>query len=103
MITTTKFFHYVSNLRVFCTEISTLEAGGMVGQGAPTFHQIYPDAADLGLTLVSHKTGREVDYVINDVTRNAEGEIESWELVPTTHALRRTPEARGTRILIYND
>lgn len=44
--------------------------------------RVYDDAADEGLTLVSHKTGQEVVFVVSSVERDAEGDIQLWNLVP---------------------
>ena len=103
MITTTKFFHYDPKDRTFSQEISTLEGNGMAGGGQPTFHQIYQDSCDVGLTLVSAATGKEVDYVVSLTEKDAEGDVQCWHLVPTKQALRKVPEARGTSIVIFND
>lgn len=63
------------------------------------FAQIYPDSADEGLTLVSQRTGQEVDWVVDDVHRSEEG-IDYWVLVPA----EGSPESvRGWKLYIYND
>jgi len=67
------------------------------------FHQVYSDACDEGLTLISHRTGEEVDYVVIEEERANDGEIVSWVLAPTKLALKRVPRARGTKIIIWND
>jgi hypothetical protein len=50
----TKQMTYNSETRVFTTELSTIQH---------EFKQIYPDACDIGFTLISERTGREIDFV----------------------------------------
>ena len=66
------------------------------------FKQIYPDACDAGLVLVSHRTGREADFVVSEVKKSEDG-IESWTLVPTAAALRQDRHLAGIQVLIFND
>jgi hypothetical protein len=69
------------------------------------FKQIYPDAADEGMTVVSNRTGREVDYVVVKVDQmpGEDFEIAGWNLEPTAKSLRQVPACRGTKLLIIND
>lgn len=95
MITTTKLFHYIKDKKTLVAEMSDF--------GGAQFHQVYPDSCDEGLTLVSHVTGKEVDYVVNHTEKDKEGEIQFWELIPTKPSIRRVPAAKGTKIKIFND
>jgi len=110
MRATTKLFAYDKGTKTFFQEMSTLE--GNADESDPSrktkarslvFHQVYPDACDEGMTLVSARTGEEVDYVVIEQERAVDGELESWTLVPTKQALKRVPRARGTKIIIWND
>ncbi len=61
------------------------------------FGQVYDDACDEGLTLVSAKTGREVVFVVSQ-THIREGEITHWTLIPAGE------DAWGAgRITLFND
>lgn len=67
-------------------------------------HRIYQDAADIGLVLVSAETGREATYVMNlEPNKDAEGEIVSWEFQVTPETVRKLPQLRDTKVIIYND
>lgn len=91
-------FEYDVDTQRFSAEISMLSAGGK----RPAFCQIFNDSADEGLVLVSRHTGTEVHYVANRTNSNNEGEILSWELIPTDASLRKVPSCRGTSIVVYN-
>ncbi len=97
MKVTTSQFHYYAAEKEFVVEASNL------GRNQPQFHQVYPDSCDEGLTLVSAKTGKEVDYAVNHTEKDREGDIAYWELTPTRESLRKVPQARGTTVTILND
>ena len=61
----------------------------------------YPDAADLGVTVVSHITGKEIMFAENKVNTNSEGEILSWELIPAKRG--PDPVINLMRLKIFND
>jgi hypothetical protein len=66
------------------------------------FVQIYPDACDEGLRIVSHVTGEESKWVVVREKRH-EGEVCSWTLIPTQDTLRRLPQLRGWHVEVFND
>lgn len=87
-VSTEKFSYHGS---VFTCEISDLGPGFQFGR-------VYDDACDEGLTLVSHRTGREVVYVVNH-QQYKEGELVAWELIPA----KPSDRPRCGSIVIYND
>ena len=64
--------------------------------------RLYPDACDVGLTLVSHRTGREATYALYQEVRS-EGEVQAWEFTPTRETLRAQPQLKGTKVVLFND
>jgi len=97
MNATTAKFSYNAAEKLFVTEASDL---GPVG--THYFHQIYPDAADIGLILTSHRTGHEATFYL-DHTETQEGEIKWWNLKPTTETVRKVPTLAGATLRIFND
>lgn len=84
-----KRFTYDKADRTFTAEASDL--GGDLGQ-------VYPDACDVGLTLISEKTGREVVCRVAHEERNAEGEL-LWTILEPA-----LPQERGLfRVRLFND
>lgn len=71
--------------------------GQWVGEISSThgFGQVYDDACDEGLTLVSARTGNEVTFVV-DHTEYCNGELLWWKLVPADFK-------GGMSILLFND
>lgn len=66
------------------------------------WYPIYPDACDEGIALVG-KTGKVVIYYLNEVRRDADGDIQSWEFKPISEHARKWPEVAQTHITIFND
>ncbi len=98
MQVSTKLFDYDSKTKSFSAEISTLE-----GKYGPCFHRIYNDACDLGLILVSAKTGVETKWAIDDEKRDDKGDLMYWKLVPTAETKRKVPAVRDCTMIVFND
>lgn len=79
------------------------ESSDFCRMNSQLFHRLYQDACDEGITIISTKSYSEVDYYIDEEHKNGEGELLSWLLKPTPEALRKTPLASGTSVLIFND
>ena len=97
MISTDRFL-YSKETKTFVASISDLGT-------TYVFDRIYSDAADEGLTLVSEKSGIEATYYLDhtNFSNDADHELESWELKPTTETVRKHPQLCDTTILIFND
>lgn len=73
------------------------------------FEQVVADARHVpalkqrGLTLVSHKSKREADFLIEQVNRDADNDVTDWVLVPTLSAQRANPMLSGVKMVIFND
>lgn len=67
-----RLFSYNTQSRSFVGEISTL----VIGNG-PLSGQIYPDACDEGLCVVSSKTGRVIRFALQEEKRNADHDLEA--------------------------
>lgn len=63
------------------------------------FGRVYDDACDIGLTLVSQRTGTEVVFAIEDEKRDSEGELQYIELIPA----KRGELPDGVTVRLYND
>lgn|SRR5574343_64848 len=93
-------FRYDPKTREFFQEASTLSQG----HGSP-FGRIYPDACDLGLTIVSANTGVHATYYLTQEGTDCkvDNEVVRWVLLPTPETCRDVPGACGTRVIIWND
>lgn len=91
-----KQFSYSGATREFCAFISDF---------GPNFRfkQVYDDAVDEGLSIVSQRTGHTVDFVVTNVIRDREGDVSGWKLEPTTKSIRQHPSARGVVAIVFND
>jgi len=96
----TKEFHWDAKEKLFSVEISTL--AGPLRDRKPVFGQVYDDACDEGIVLVSHKTGREVVCAVEKVDTDSEGDVAGWNLVPINKKSGR-PMKNWFRVLIIND
>lgn len=82
----------------------TVEASQLGPVGFQMFHQIYKDACDAGITIISTKTGEEADYYIWSEDRDQEGStVLSWKLLPTWETSKRLPGTMWTKVTIFND
>jgi hypothetical protein len=66
--------------------------------------RIYPDACDLGLELLSERTGEVAKFAVCGEDRDPnENELMAIYLKPTAETLRRLPRLNGCRITLFND
>lgn len=86
-------FTWIAGSREFVAELSDL--GGKFGR-------VYDDAIDEGLILVSsrHPGKPDIVFVINHEQRDAEGDVQYWDLVPASLAQRR---AVPFTVRVFND
>lgn len=71
--------------------------------GSRLFAPVYEDAADLGLTIVSGKTGSGATYYIAEEERDDDNDISLWKLMPTPETIRRLPLLKDTTVIVFND
>lgn len=92
-ILSTKEFSWT--LPTFVAEASSL------GNFRPT--RLYDDACDVGFALKSQWTGVETRWALSREIRDGENELQGWEFVPTSEALRKYPRFRTYKVVILND
>lgn len=85
----TDAFHYDGATNTFTAEAS----------GLPRMGRVYDDACDVGYTLISERTGREVVFVVTHEERDREGELLWTDLTPA----RPTPGHSCGTVRVYND
>lgn len=66
----------------------------------PEFERVWDDACDVGVTVVSHRTGREVVYAVEEQVRDGEGDTLYWMLQPASLADQR---AGLPGLQVFND
>jgi hypothetical protein len=89
----TRQFTYVEGMLVI--EHSDLNARGL------DFGRVYDDACDLGITLVSQVTQKKIAYAITNTVRDAEGDLQYWDLTPAPYQ-HNVPDSMP-RVRVYND
>lgn len=95
----TRLFTYDVDTNCLSAEYSDL-SGGEDGLLQP----MYDDACDVGIVLVSHKTGKEVRMVLEQVEMDGDNDVQWWKLVPTAEARQRNPELSANfHCIIWND
>ena len=93
MTKSTRLFFHSKSAKTFSAEISTIG----------NFQRLYTDGCDIGLELVSEKTGYISVWYISDVDKDGEGDMRFWVLYPTAESLDQFPGLRGYKMVIYND
>ena len=91
-------FDYDPATKCFTAEISDLAAVC----NTFVFHWVYDDAMDLGLSIVSSRTGAEIIYAA-EVDIDDEGDVMQWTLYPTPESIQQHPSCLGTTVVVYND
>lgn len=88
-----KKFNYDHDTNAFTAWASDL--------GPHMFDRIYDDACDIGLSIVSHKTGAVSTFYVDKEERN-DGDIMAWHLKPTEGTVRRHPLLKDTTVIVFN-
>jgi hypothetical protein len=81
-------FTYIPATNTFVAEASEL----------PAMSRVFNDACDVGYTLISQRTGREVIFAVTGIERDREGELLYEDLRP----VNPNEWAAGT-VRVYND
>lgn len=88
-------FSYDTKTKLFVTEASDIQGQHL--------NPLYDDVADVGLVMVSSKTGKLVRYYLAHEVRDGDGDIEAWDYHPTSESVREVPECQGTSVTVFND
>lgn len=91
----TKRFTYNAVTNTFTAEASDLGSNFRLGR-------VYDDACDMGFTLMSARTGKEVVFYLSHTERDREGELlyDEFRAVPHQHVDAMTECAK---VVIVND
>lgn len=84
-------FTYERATGIFAAELSDFGRGFRLGQ-------VYDDACDVGLTLVSAKTGRGIVFSVYQEQRDRDGDLQWIDLEPAD-----VRERGVARVRLYND
>jgi hypothetical protein len=84
-------FTYCPTEKTFTAEASDLGR-------AFAFGRVWGDSCDEGLTLISHRTSREIVCVVEHVDTDTEGDIRFWRLAPVD-----APAGVIFTVTIFND
>ncbi len=66
------------------------------GPNARIWGQLYNDAADIGLVLISAKSGARIAFYLDEERKDREGEITEW-------AFKAVDAKVPYRVVIFND
>lgn len=91
----TNQFSYQPHTRTFISDVSDL--------GPQVFERIYDDACDVGVQLVSAKTGKVIPFLMNDEVRDFDNDILRWNFVVEPTYARRNPSIADLKVVIFND
>ena len=61
--------------------------------------QVWNDACDTGLTLISQRTGREMVYAVEHIEKDRDGDLLFWDLLPANLSDRDG----ALKIRVFND
>ena len=95
------FTHDAEQLR-FIAEVSDLIGRLHQPYIQAIFGRLYNDACDIGIVMISDKTGQEATFYLKDEVYN-DGELVEYILKPTNETLRKFPRLEGYEVVILND
>jgi hypothetical protein len=87
----------VGDERVLVAEASSLCGGQGIECG-----QLYDDACDVGIELVSHRTGQRARMHLVERPNDGDG-IKRWEFEFCGEEVRRRPKLAGWKLHVLND
>lgn len=88
-------FQYNKDTRCFSAFASDLPS--------PFMGRLYPDACDLGFEMVSVKTRASAKFFLAKEDKDPDLGVFSWTFQPDTETLRRSPNLKGSSVVIFND
>jgi hypothetical protein len=71
--------------------------------GVDPFERVYGDACDVGIRIVSVRTGRSVMFVVHQEVRDAEGDILYWILKAVRDPRQQEPVLQLLTVKVFND
>jgi hypothetical protein len=71
--------------------------------GMLPFGQLYDDACDEGFAIYNHRTGSTTFWHTAADVRDADGDLTTWILQPTTESCRKHPGVQNYTMHILND
>lgn len=94
----TKSFDDAGNLTLVA-EASTL--GRLAGMDC--YSQVWNDACDEGIILVSQNTGNKLIFTLKGADTDGEGEVAGWRFAAHVRAHNAPDKLRNLQVLIIND
>jgi hypothetical protein len=65
--------------------------------------QLYVDACDEGVKIISDRTGQEAAFYLVQRKTDGEGDLLAWVFEPTLEAIRKQPQLAGVKVVVLND
>lgn len=101
---------YAPQTRSWVADISNFATPQQVAAMHETdmcWSRMYPDACDVGIILVNARTGHEAKYVMSykrhERGAGEDAEITEFVCEPLPETLRKYPQLRGTKVILFND
>lgn len=95
-IISTDRFTYTERDRTFAAEDSDFGRNGL------PLGQVYDDATDIGFTLRSTRTGKEIVFALWNTQRDREGDVQFDEYHPAPYQ-RGTKGLDDLKVIVFND
>lgn len=95
MTVSSRQFSFNSTTKQLSAEISDLGPGAII--------RVWPDSCDVGVEVVSEKTGAHVKFFVSHTHVDPEGDVQYYDLKPTPESLRKVPAVKGMSMILFND
>lgn len=95
----TSKFTVTKSTKIMVGELSELE----INRHTSIEHRLYYDALDVGITLVSHKTGEFTTWYMDHDIKDHEGELVGTVYKPTPETKLKCPQLDGWEVHVLFD
>lgn len=86
----------------FCYNRDTKTMSAEVSDLGDVWVQAYPDAADMGIEIISSRTGKSVMFVVHEEKWN-DGDLLYWVLKAVKNPRNHAPIFDQLTVVVYND
>ena len=94
----TNNFSYNPATKMFFAEMSMLDH-----QKIDVLETLYPETGEQGFKMLSAKTNKQIDFVLELIDREADGDLRGWIFKPSVGDIFANPELANVKVMVVND
>lgn len=95
---TSSKFDYNPATKMFFAEMSMFDH-----EKIDLLETLYPETGEKGFKMLSAKTNKQIDFVLELVDREADGDLRGWIFKPSVGDIFSNPELAKVKVMVVND